>query len=280
MGKPVIAILGGKGMLGADLALTCRERQFDAKIFDLPDFDITNEGQLKNAIGRADVIINCVAYTNVDKAQSEAEIAYKINAEAVGTLGRLAGEMKKWILHISTDFVFDGELDRPYNESDGANPINVYGKTKLAGEQLLSDSGCQHCIIRLQWTYGRAGNNFVKKLISQAGMDRNIMVVDDQIGCPTATTEIAEVICKLILKKPQGLFHFASAGFTSRFEMAQFIFNHLGTDVNLSRCKTSDFQSPADRPLNSRFDCAKIQSLLDKPIKPWQIPLKSFLEQL
>ncbi len=275
-----IAILGGKGMLGTDLACICEQHRFNIKVFDLPEFDITNLQQLKEALNAAQTIVNCAAYTNVDGAGKEAEEAYQVNAEAVGRLGELVKEANAWLLHISTDFVFDGRLDRPYVETDTPNPINEYGKTKLAGEQLLGQSGCRHCILRLEWTYGTAGNNFVKKLIQRAGTNKTLKVVDDQIGSPTATIEVAKIICKLLQTKPAGIFHFASSGYVSRYEMAKFIVDKLQLDVELGPCKTHDFESPAVRPLNSRFDCTKIKALLDEPIEPWQVPLERFLGQI
>ncbi len=275
-----IAILGGRGMLGTDLTKICGRQSFNVEVFDLPEFDITNSRQLKEALNAAKTIVNCAAYTDVDGAESEAEEAYRVNAEAVGRLGELVKEANAWLLHISTDFVFDGRLDRPYVETDTPNPINKYGKTKLAGERFLTQSGCRHCILRVEWTYGSAGNNFVTKLIQRAKVDKTLKVVDDQIGSPTATTEVAKVICKLLRTKPAGLFHFASAGYVSRYEMAEFIFDKLSMDVNLLPCKTADFASAAARPLNSRFDCSKIKALLDEPIEPWQVPLERFLRQI
>ncbi|GAI24478.1 unnamed protein product, partial [marine sediment metagenome] len=236
-----IAILGGRGMLGTDLTKICRQEGFDVTVFDLPEFDITNSQQLKEALSNTKTIVNCAAYTNVDGAESEAELAYQVNAEAVGRLGVLVKEANAWLLHVSTDFVFDGRSDRPYVETDPPNPINEYGKTKLTGEQLLGQSGCHHCIIRIEWTYGAAGNNFVTKLIKRATTDKALKVVDDQIGSPTATTEVAKVICELLRIKPAGVFHFASAGYVSRYEMAKFIFDNLSIDVTLLPCKTSDY---------------------------------------
>jgi len=275
-----IAILGGRGMLGTELAKICRQEGFDVTVFDLPEFDITNSQQLKEALDTAKTIVNCAAYTNVDGAESEAELAYQVNSEAVGRLGALVKDADAWLLHVSTDFVFDGRSDIPYVETDPPNPINEYGKTKLAGEQLLTQSGCRHCIIRIQWTYGSAGNNFISKLIQRAKTDKELKVVDDQIGSPTATTEVAKVICELLRIKPTGVFHFASAGYVSRCEMAKFMFDNLSIDVTLLPCKTSDYVSAAARPLNSRFDCSKIEALLDEPIEPWQVPLERFLRQL
>jgi dTDP-4-dehydrorhamnose reductase len=275
-----IAILGGRGMLGTDLVNICRQDGFDVKVFDLPEFDITDSKQLEEAIGSTKIIINCAAYTDVDGAESKKELAYQVNAEAAGRLGALIRETGAWLLHLSTDFVFDGRLERPYIETDVPNPINEYGKSKLAGEQLISQSGCRHCIMRLEWTYGQAGQNFITKLIHHVKTEKVLKVVDDQTGSPTATIEAAKVICKLLPFKPEGVFHFASSGYVSRYGLAEFIFDKLSMNVNLLACKTSDYVSAATRPLNSRFDCSKIKALLDEPIETWQNPLERFLRQL
>ncbi len=275
-----IAILGGTGMLGTDLARQCTKQGLNFEVFDLPEFDITNHQQLSDVVRHAAIIINCAAYTDVDGAESQPDVAYLVNATAVGHLGALAKKANIWVLHISTDFVFDGKSDKPYVETDPPNPINIYGASKLAGEQLLVESGCRHCIMRLEWTYGLGGSNFVTKLLERAKADKKLKVVDDQIGSPTATTEVAKVICCIVQKKPEGIFHFANAGYVSRFEMAKFIFDKLNMSVDLSSCKTRDYASAAARPLNSRFDCSKIKPLLDEPIEPWQRPLERFLKQL
>lgn len=280
MGNEVIALLGGRGMLGTDVAAACARRGGTARIYDLPEFDITSADHLRQAVEAADAVINCAAYTNVDGAQSQTELAYRVNAEAVGQLGRLARELGKWVLHISTDFVFDGGLDRPYVETDSPNPINEYGKSKLAGEVLLRESGCAHCLVRLEWTYGLHGRSFVTKLIERAKTSKTLGVVSDQVGSPTATTEAAQAICALLEQRAEGLFHFASAGYVSRYDMAAFIFERLGLNVELKSCRTSDYPSPAVRPLNSRFDCHKIGSLLREPMAPWQRPLEHFLRKL
>jgi dTDP-4-dehydrorhamnose reductase len=278
--KARIAILGGKGMLGSDLVSVCRKLDYEPVVYDLPEFDITNSDHTRRAVSDADLTVNCAAYTNVDGAESEAELAHEVNAEAVGRLGTIAREAEKWVVHISTDFVFDGEGDTPYVETDTPNPVNTYGESKLAGERFLTASGCRHCIMRVEWTYGRAGENFVTKLIRRAQAGQSIKVVDDQVGSPTATTEVARTICDLLPKQPEGIFHFAAEGYVSRYEMAKFVFEKLFFKTDMSPCKTSDFRSPAARPLNSRFDCSKIASLLAGTIQPWQYPLEHFLRQL
>ena len=279
MAKPIV-ILGGKGMLGSDLTSLCSQKGLNYRQLDLPEFDITNERQLKDALKDSEVVINCASYTDVEKAESLPQKAFAVNADAVGRLGRIAKNNSIWVCHISTDFVFDGNKKEPYTEEDKPNPINTYGKSKLAGEKLLVESGCQYCIIRIEWTYGLNGSNFIVKLIDAAKRKNELKVVDDQKGSPTSTEEAAKVICRLMEKKPAGIYHFASAGYVTRYEMAKFIFEKLGMQVSVSPCKTSDFASAANRPLNSTFDCSKIGPLLAEPIENWQKPLMRFLVKL
>ncbi len=277
-----VVLLGGRGMLGTDLERTLGQAGFGVEVFDLPDFDITDAGQLRAAAGRSDVIINCAAYTNVDGAESQAESAYDVNAAAVGRLGDLAKANDSYVVHISTDFVFDGRKSGPYVEQDAPNPLGAYGRTKYQGEQLLTAGGCRHCIIRIQWTYGAAGNNFVSKMIELSKTRKQLKVIDDQIGSPTATMEVAGAVCELLSRDnpPEGLYHFAAAGQVSRYDQARFIFEKLGVDIDIKPCKTSDYVTAAQRPLNSRFNCEKIQRLLSEPIREWQGPLEEFLERL
>ena len=270
-------------MLGTDLIEILMSRGFVPTTYDLPELDLRNARHLGMALQEADAAINCAAYTNVDGAESDPDTAYSINAEAVGTLGRLAAGMCVPIIHISTDFVFDGRRDRPYKEDDAVGPLGVYGASKLKGEQLLAQSGCHYCIVRVQWTYGTAGNNFIKKILERAQSGHPVKVVDDQIGAPTSTREVALALTELLSLPeglPRGLLHFTAAGYASRFEVARFVIEKKGLDVEVIPCKSHEFVAPARRPLNSLFDCQKITELLKKPIKPWQVPLNNYLEQL
>jgi dTDP-4-dehydrorhamnose reductase len=280
MAKQTIALLGGRGMLGTELAAAFRRRGFEVRVHDLPEFDVGNVEHLRQAADAADVVVNCAAFTNVDEAESKSQIAYRVNAEAAGRLGEIVRESGKWALHFGTDFVFDGRLDRPYAETDAPNPLSEYGKSKLAGERLLQASGCDCCIMRLQWTYGPNGNHFVTKLLRRAQAGGPVSVVDDQIGAPTATAEVAKASLAMVEKRITGLYHFANAGYASRYDVAAFVFERLPQPVVLNRCRTADFPAPAARPLNSRFDCRKIQALLDEPIAPWQESLEQYLRQL
>jgi len=276
-----VAVLGGKGMLGTDLNQVLMSRGLVPTIYDLPKLDILNNRQLAMALDEADAVVNCAAYTDVDGAESNTETAYRVNAEAVGNLGRLAAERDLPVLHVSTDFVFDGDGDSPYAEEDAVGPLGVYGASKLKGEQLLAESGCRYCTVRVEWTYGKNGKNFIAKILERARSGQEIKVVDDQVGSPTGTREVALVLTELLQRPgglPLGLFHFAAAGYASRFEVARFVIEKSGLDGQVVPCKSSEFASPARRPLNSRFDCRKISRFLAEPIQPWQIPLERYLE--
>jgi dTDP-4-dehydrorhamnose reductase len=273
------AILGANGMLGTDLLTACRRNKLNAAGFDLPKFDITDPDSLETTVRRFDAVVNCAAYTDVDGAEMHRQTAHKVNAEAVGRLGAAAKKHGTWVLHVSTDFVFDGDSPRPYRETDTPNPVNAYGRSKLDGENLLIESGCRHCIIRLEWTYGRAGRNFVTKIIERAEKGGPLKVVDDQVGSPTATTVAADVICVLLRKRPEGIFHFASDGCASRFEVARFVLDKLKLKAELIPCKSGEFAAAAKRPLNSSFDCAKIKELLDEPVEHWKRPMERFLKK-
>lgn len=283
MDNKKIVVLGARGMLGTDLIKTLEQKGLQPVGLDLPEFDICDPDQLRSAVDTADIVINCAAYTNVEKAESDEQTAYKVNADAVGMLGEFARKKDIPVIHISTDFVFDGTGDKPYTEDDPTNAISVYGASKLAGEQKLIESGARSCIIRVQWTYGHAGTNFIKKLFEFARTRDTLKVVDDQVGSPTATSEVAAAICRIIAIEggfPVGIFHFAAGGYVSRYEMAKFAFAKKGMSTVIEPCKSDEFPTAAARPLNSRFDCAKIQRLLGEKIRPWPEPMEEFLAQI
>ena len=277
-----IALLGGKGMLGSDLVQVAQKRGLAVHVYDLPEFDITDEHHVPEAVSRAEVVVNCAAYTNVEKAESQPELADAVNGYAVGRLGRIAKMHNVPILHISTDFVFDGTKSGPYTETDAVNPVSAYGRSKRLGETQLAESGCDYCILRVQWTYGKNGVNFITKIINAAQTRDWLSVVDDQVGSPTHTRHAAEAICDCLALNefPKGIFHFASSGYVSRYDMTVYLFDRLGIKTPVKACKTADFQTAAQRPLNSRFSCEKIQRLLNRPIPTWQAMLNSYLETL
>jgi dTDP-4-dehydrorhamnose reductase len=280
MGNCRIALIGSKGMLGQDLQKNLRKRAVSFEGFDLPEFDVTNPQQIEKKLVDFDIIINSAAYTNVEKAESEPKTAYAVNSEAPGKLAEFARKNNQYLLHFSTDFVFNGCKETPYTEQDKTNPINIYGKSKLGGEEKIQNSRCEYCIIRIEWTYGQGGNNFVSKLLSKADNFGQINVVDDQVGSPTPTMLISQTICDLLEKKPKGLYHFACSGYASRYETAKFIAQQKDLNIEVKPCKTSDYPTAAERPLSSRFDCNKISRLLENEIPGWKKCLKTYLEQL
>ncbi len=274
-----VAVLG-QGMLGKAVLTALAATPNPATGYDLPDWDITREADLPQAVAAAEVIINCAAATDVDGAESRREEVFRVNAEAVGNLGRLCADAGKYVVHISTDFVFDGAKPEPYTENDLPNPINVYGESKLAGEHLLQASGCAHCILRVEWTYGPHGANFVSKIVELARKRDTLKVVADQFGAPTSVLEVAKAIVTVLERQPQGLYHFAAAGRASRFEAACFIIAGSGLDCRAEPCSSNEFATPARRPLNSVFDCGKFDREIGVMRRPWQEPLRNFLGTL
>jgi dTDP-4-dehydrorhamnose reductase len=274
-----ITICGGRGMLGSDLAECATRRGMTVQVYDLPEFDLTDETQIEKIISQSEVIVNCAAYTNVEKAESQIDRANQVNGYAVGRLGQIAKTANVPVLHISTDFVFDGTKEGPYTETDTTNPVSVYGSSKLLGETLLAESGCEHCIVRVQWTYGKHGTNFISKILDAARTRDELRVVDDQVGSPTHTAHVATVLCDMLGAEafPAGLYHCAASGYTSRYEMTRYLFDRLGISTKVKPCKTADFQTAAQRPLNSRFDCAKLEKLLGRKLPNWQEMLDNYL---
>lgn len=275
-----LAIIG-TGMLGSELAVLAAAAGWNVSTYDLPEFDLTNERQLKELVDSADCIANCAAYTNVDKAENEGGLlCMAVNAVAPGTLGKLAAAADKYVVHISTDFVFGDLTDAPQSENDPTNPLSVYGDSKLRGEQNLLASGCKCGIIRVQWSYGANGNNFITKILELAKKLPQLKVVDDQIGAPTWTRDMARAIMDFLGKQPQGLYHFAAKGCTTRFEVAREIVEYFKLDTKLTPCKSSEFPAPAARPHNSKFNCAKIDKVLSFERPEWQDSLKDFFEEI
>ncbi len=275
--KKSVSILGGRGMLGTDLADHLKQHGFAVRVWDLPEWDITQSADLTQALQDAAVVVNCAAFTNVDKAETQAAAAMAINATAVGRLGRLARSQDVFVIHVSTDFVFNGQGKRGYQETDTPEPINAYGKSKWLGELALWESACDHAIIRVEWSYGRHGVNFITKFLKRVRTGAELKVVNDQYGSPTWTLEMAAAIRCLIQGRHQGLYHFANAGYASRYDVARFIVKRLKLTNKIMPCSSKEFPLKAARPNNSRFNITKIKAVLDHPVRSWQAALADFL---
>lgn len=238
-------------------------------------------------------IVNASAYTAVDRAEQEQDLAFQVNSHAPGLMAKLARELNSVFIHVSTDYVFDGALGRPYAETDTPNPLNVYGKSKLAGEQAIQKIGGAYLILRTSWVYGMGGDNFVTRILGWARKNPELRVVDDQVGNPTWARMLAEMIGHLLAKageapfaffeKNAGIYHLVGDGFVSRLEWARKI---LAFDPHREEqiCKeilpalTSDFPTPARRPLFSALNCDLFAATFGLRLPAWEAGLRMALQ--
>lgn len=276
-------IVGAGGLLGAEVHRLCMERRIVSVATTRQQADITHFADLERAaeIIQPTHIINCAAFTRVDDAEKEQELAYRVNARGPGYLGSLACKYQAKIIHISTDYVFPGNGERPYQETDSTEPQNVYGKTKWEGECNLRQENPEACIIRTSWLYGKHGKNFISSLMQLLKTQPELNVVEDQRGRPTYFKDLAEVILELI--DHAGIFHFANEGAASRYEIAKTILSHmqsLSLPVTCQRIrpvKSIDFPLPAKRPGYSVLDTTKIEQVLEKKPRHWEETLREYL---
>jgi dTDP-4-dehydrorhamnose reductase len=250
------------------------------------ELDLSNDSNINhyfNSNNKFDIIINCAAYTTVDKAEEESELANKINHLAVKKIAEIANKQESKLIHISTDYVFDGESNKLYTETDITNPINVYGKTKLAGEKALQDiMSTDAIIIRTSWVYSEYGNNFVKTML-RLGKERNeLSVVSDQIGSPTYATDLAEVILGIINNKDYQdknqstqVCHYSNKGEISWYEFAKEIFKLTEVDCKVSPITTEQYPTPARRPMNTIMDKNKITKAFSVDTPDWKKSLNT-----
>ena len=235
---------------------------------------------------RADWVVNCAAYTQVDKAESEAGDAYTINCESAGRLAAAVAEYGGRLLHVSTDFVFEGTSSEPYREQDEPNPLSVYGRSKRDGELAVMAALPEAVILRTAWVYGVHGNNFVKTMLRLAAEKDHLRVVSDQVGTPTWTKDIAHAISELIRHEASGIFHFTAAGQTSWHGFATSVLHEagrLGFEVKAETVEaipTSEYPTPATRPACSVLDTHKIQDSLSLSIPDWRDSLVNMLKEL
>ena len=226
---------------------------------------------------RPELIVNAAAYTAVDRAESEAPVCFKTNAESVAVLAREAARLGALLVHYSTDYVFDGAKRSPYVETDPTAPINAYGRSKLAGEREIAHSGCRHLILRTSWVYAMRGRNFLLTMLRLARERPQLRVVNDQLGAPTWAGDIAAATVAA-LDRPQpveGLFHTTAAGATTWFEFAQRILVLAGLGTPLVPIPTSEYPTPAARPAYSVLDSARFQDATGFRIGPWEDRLRA-----
>lgn len=292
-----ILILGANGQVGWELQRSLaplgRLLVCDRRRGDLEDLDGLRAMILEQ---RPAIIVNAAAYTAVDKAESDPERAQQVNAAAVGLLAKLAGELDAWLVHYSTDYVFDGQGDRPFREDHPTAPLNVYGRTKLAGEQAIRESGCRHLIFRTSWVYATRGANFAKTMLRLAGDRDELRVVADQVGAPTSAELIADVTAQALStlrQHPQaeqltGIYHLAAGGETSWHGFARFVIaeaTNLGMSLRTPAERvlpitTQEYPLPAVRPANSRLDTTRLRETFGLTLPDWQFHVRRMLVEL
>lgn len=272
----MILVVGANGMLGTDLLALLGER---GRGIDLPELDITDLLSVQRVLTtlKPSVVVNCAAYTDVDGCESNSDIAMQVNGEGVAFLAMITREIGATLVQVSTDYVFDGSKGSPYREDDLPRPLNVYGESKLAGE-LNVDVNPDNLVVRTQWLYGLHGKNFVETMLRLGQEKDRLSVVDDQIGAPTWTVDLAKGILALLDAGCRGTYHVANSGATSWNGFAQAIFAEAGMVIQVDPLTTEQLNRPARRPLHSTLDCSKL--VADTGFRPqaWREALKQYLQ--
>jgi dTDP-4-dehydrorhamnose reductase len=269
-----ILILGHKGMLGHELAEVF-ENGNELFLWDREQIDITKREEVMQKIGefKPDVVINAAAYTAVDKAESEKDLAYKVNGCAVGFLATICKQINALFVHFSTDYVFDGESHNGYKENHPYKPINMYGKSKALGEKMILDIEPRYYLIRTSWLFGKSGKNFVETMLRLVTDGKKIKVVNDQFGSPTYAKDLAEKVKKLIeSRNSYGVYHITNSGFCNWHEFALKIFELTGLKPDVRPVNSEEFITPAKRPTYSMLVNTKLS-----PMRPWEEALKEYL---
>lgn len=284
----MIWVIGCNGMLGTELCRQLKNKKIDF-IKTGREIDVTEISALEDFVTqqkKIDFVINCAAYTFVDKAETEKTFAKKINVVGAKNVASVSKKIGAKIIHISTDYVFDGNAKSPILENEKTCPINFYGQTKSDGEKMVVQENDNFFILRTAWLYGWDGNNFVYKILKAANEKKSIQVVNDQIGSPTSCKNLSEIILKIVESKIHfGIYNFTDSGEISWFDFAQEIFNQgkklnliKNVDCVLTPCSTQKKSGVAERPKYSVLDKSKIQRTLDFKIADWKKSLEDFLK--
>jgi dTDP-4-dehydrorhamnose reductase len=276
-----LLITGAQGQLGRALATAAKVRGVRARGRDLDTLDIRDPDAVKRWIGssRPSTVINCAAFTAVDDCESHPDEAMAVNGIAVGHLASACNQVGALLVQVSTDYVFDGRGQHPYAEDEPAAPLNVYGHSKLRGEE-LARSADRHLIVRSAWLFGHSGRNFVDTIRSRVSDGTPILkVVVDQRGCPTYCDDLAESILDLVAARAHGVVHAVNSGDTSWYGLAKEIARLLAVNVEILPVPTDEFPRPARRPAFSVLDTSRLVTLLGRPMPSWQDALRRYLEE-
>jgi dTDP-4-dehydrorhamnose reductase len=280
--KRILLVIGAKGMLGRDLMGVLQASLPNDEIigWDIEEIDIQKEEDTVFKIEklRPDIVVHIAAYTDVDGCELDEEKAFAVNAEGTRHVALAALRCRAKMVYLSTDYVFNGNKREPYLESDSPHPLNVYGRSKLKGEQYVQELVKDTLIIRSQWLYGRYGKNFVTSILQQAGEKRVLSIVNDQIGSPTYTVDLAKAISVLIQFDAQGIFHVANSDLCTWYTFGQAILKLSGMGkVRVIPISSKEFGRPAVRPSYSVLNCQKLKKETGLALRPWSEALKDYL---
>ncbi|PKD21584.1 dTDP-4-dehydrorhamnose reductase [Salegentibacter salinarum] len=277
-----ILVTGANGQLGACFKkIEGNYPDFNFEFKSSAEADITDKSKLQQLFSEMnfDWIINCAAYTNVEKAESEEEKAFKINAEAGKKLAEVCEENQAILVHFSTDYVFDGKAEKPYKETDKTNPINVYGASKLKGELAIAEVLKEHFIFRTSWLYSEFGHNFYKTILRKIEEKAELNITTSQTGTPTNANDLAEFVMEIIAteNKNFGLYHFSNSGKATWYDFAKAILEFTGNSKKIRLNESNKFKTIAARPDYSVLDKTKIQQKFQKQIPEWKVSLKTLI---
>ena len=280
-----ILVTGGNGQLGNEMRVVSKESRNRYIFTDVVELDITNLEAIRYMLKmeRVDVVVNCAAYTNVDRAEEDEMMADLLNNKAAGNLAVVAKEVGATLIHVSTDYVFQGDKNTPYKEDCETSPLGVYGRTKLAGERSIQATGCNYLIFRTSWLYSSYGKNFVKTMQRLTRDKNSLKVVFDQVGTPTYAGDLAAIIYKVIEKDmldKQGIYHFSNEGVCSWYDFAQEVCELSGNACNIEPCHSDEFPSKVKRPNFSVLDKTKVKETFGAKVPYWKVSLKHCINLL
>ena len=277
-----ILITGAKGQLGREFQKSLENYGHEMTALDKEGLDISDPDKVKSAFSlhNPDIVLNCAAYNLVDKAEEDFDTAFRINSLGVKNLAFACKQSNAFLVHYSSDYVFDGKKENFYTEEDEPAPVNSYGKSKLLGENFLREETDDFLLFRVSWVYGEGKQNFLYKLLEWAKKMKVLKVVYDQISAPTCTRDIASLTMFALNKGLRGVYHLANSGYASRYEVARFFIERLGLDNLVLPVGSDYFPSPAKRPYFSAMSSLKLSKELNVQIPEWKVGIESYLEAM
>lgn len=275
-----VLVTGVKGQLGHDMVNELAKRGHTPIGVDVEEMDITDAAAVEKEMRKdgLDAVIHCAAYTAVDAAEDNQEICMRVNAEGTRNIARICRDLDIKMVYISTDYVFDGEGERPWEPDDARNPLNVYGESKYQGELAVEEYLDKYFIVRIAWVFGVNGKNFIKTMLRLAENHKEINVVDDQTGSPTYTYDLAVLLADMVETEKYGRYHATNEGLCTWYEFAKEIFTQAGVEVKVNPVSSEEFPAKAKRPHNSRMEKGKLTQNGFRRLPPWQDALKRYLE--